>query len=102
PSLTNEAIIEQVLTGEAAAGAVPAGLAAWYLKQHPAAALQVVEVYVGDPDLRWNVAVGLRDSDQALADTVSQALQELARTGPLAPASAKSGVPSREPFPAAP
>jgi polar amino acid transport system substrate-binding protein len=100
PSLTNEEIIQQVLTGEAEAGAVPAAQAAWYLKQHPGAPLQTAEVYVSDPELRWNVAVGLRNADQALADAVTQALQELVRNGTIASTFAKYGVPYREPFPA--
>jgi len=99
PSLTNEEIIQQVLTGEAAAGAVPAALAAWYLKRHPGAPLQITDVYVGDPELRWNVSVGLRNADQALADAVTQVLQELVRNGTIPSTFGKYGVPYREPFP---
>jgi hypothetical protein len=46
------------------------------------------------------VAVGLRNADQALADAVSQVLQDLVRNGTVASTFARYGVPYREPFPA--
>ena len=99
PAFTDEEVIEKVLAGEAAAGAIPAALASWYLKQHPTAPLEVVDVYVTDPDLRWNVAVGLRNADQALADAVSQILQDLSRDGSIESTFSRYGVRYHEPFP---
>jgi polar amino acid transport system substrate-binding protein len=98
PALTDEEVIEKVLAGEAAAGAIPAGLAAWYLKQNPGAPLEVAEVYVSDPELRWNVAVGLRNADQALADAVTQILQDLSRDGSIESAFSRYGVRYHEAF----
>jgi ABC-type amino acid transport substrate-binding protein len=99
PTLTPEEVIEKVLTGEAAAGAIPAALAAWYLKQHPTAPLEISDVYITDPELRWNVAVGLRNADQALADAVSQILQDLSRDGSIESTFSRYGVPYHDPFP---
>jgi polar amino acid transport system substrate-binding protein len=99
PTLAQEEIIEQVVTGQAAGGALPAAFAAWYLREHPAAPLKMIEVYPQDPELRWNVAVGIRNADQALVDAVSAILEGLRQAGTIQSTFAKYGVPYHQPFP---
>jgi polar amino acid transport system substrate-binding protein len=99
PSLAQEDIIDQVVAGQAAGGALPAAFAAWYLREHPAASLKAIEVYAEEPELRWNVAVGIRNTDQALVDAVSVILEGLQRAGTLQSTFAKYGVPYHQPFP---
>ena len=47
-------------------------------------ALRYVHAYDGEPELRWDLAVGLRRSDDALVDAVNEALTRLKRDGNLA------------------
>ena len=99
PTVTDEETVEQVMSGEAAAGAVPALYAGWYVKEHPDAPIKIADGYALEPELRWNVAVGLRNADQALVDAVSQILGDLQRDGTIRAMFAKYGIPYYEPFP---
>jgi polar amino acid transport system substrate-binding protein len=98
PAFTEEELIELILTGQAAAGAVSMPYAGWYLKAHPDAPLKIADGYVLEPDLRWNVAVGLRNADQALIDAVSHVLDDLRRAGTIQATFSKYGVPYYQPF----
>ena len=99
PTLTQEEVFELMLTGQAGAGVLPAAYAGWYLKEHPDAPVKIAEEYKLEPELRWNLAVGLRDADQALVDAVSQILGDLQRDGTIRAMFAKYGIPYYEPFP---
>jgi ABC-type amino acid transport substrate-binding protein len=99
PTLTQEEVFELILTGQAAAGVLPAPYAGWYLKEHPDAPVKIVEGYALEPELRWNLAVGLRNGDQALVDAVSQVLEQLQRDGTIQATFSKYGVPYYQPFP---
>jgi ABC-type amino acid transport substrate-binding protein len=99
PTLTQEEVFELMLTGEALAGVLPAPYAGWYLKEHPAAPIKIAEEYALEQELRWNLAVGLRNSDQALVDAVSQILERLERDGTIQATFSRYGVPYYPPFP---
>ncbi len=94
----NGEIIEAVAKGEVDAGAVVAPHIGWYLKEHPDAPVQMVEGYIPEPDLRWNVAMGLRNPDRALQEAVDQALDRLQQDGTIRSIFAKYGVPYYPPF----
>jgi polar amino acid transport system substrate-binding protein len=64
----------------------------WYLKRHPEGAVKVAEGHVREPELQWNVAVGLRNADEALLNTVNQALDRLLADGTVQGIFAKYGV----------
>src|SRR2546425_9771061 len=66
PAFTEEELVEMVLTGQAAGGAVSLPYAGWYLQEHPNTPLKIAPGDVPEPELRWNIAVGLRNADQAL------------------------------------
>lgn len=72
-----EEIIEAVRRGEAVAGAVVAPYVGWYLKVHPQAGVHVPKGYTPDPEVTWDVAIGLRNADGPLVQAVNQALEEL-------------------------
>ena len=99
PAFTEDELVEMVLTGQAAAAAVSMPYAGWYLKEHPNAALKIADGYVPEPELRWNVAVGVRNADKALLDAVSRVLDALRRDGAIQAAFAKYGVPYYPPYP---
>lgn len=94
----NMEIIEAVEKGEVDAGAVVATYVGWYLKQHPDSPIRIAEGYIPEPDLRWNVAVGLRNADRALKDAVDQALDQLEKDGTIQAILAKYGIPYYPPF----
>jgi polar amino acid transport system substrate-binding protein len=76
-------IIEAVGNGEVSGGMVTEAYLGWYLKSQPGFPVKIAEGYRGDPDLVWNVAVGLRDADPALVDAVNRALDRLITDGAL-------------------
>ncbi len=70
-------IIEAVAKGEVSAGLVSAPYVGWYLKQHAEGAVKIADGYVADPELQWDVAVGLRNADEALLDSVNHTIDRL-------------------------
>jgi ABC-type amino acid transport substrate-binding protein len=87
-----EEIIGAVQRGEAVAGAVVAPYLSWYLKVHPQAGVHVPAGYAPDPELTWDVAVGLRNADGALVQAVNQALEGLIANQTLPGIFARYGV----------
>jgi ABC-type amino acid transport substrate-binding protein len=85
-------ILKAVDNGEAAAGVVTGPYLGWYLRQHPASAVKAVDAYVPPNDLRWNVAVGLRNADDALLQRVNQILDGLVADGTIQGIFAKYGI----------
>ena len=75
--------ILDAVSGEAvAAGLVTGPYVGWYLKQHPGS-VRVVESASPDPELQWNVAVRLLNTDQALVDTMNRLIGELISAGTI-------------------
>lgn len=87
-----EETVEAVRRREAAAGAVVIPYLGWYLRVHPEAGVHVPKGYTPDPELTWDVAVGLRNADGALVQAVNQALEHLIANQTIAPIFAKYGV----------
>jgi len=85
-------ILEAVDKGEAAAGVVTGPYLGWYLQQHPGSAVKAVDTYVPPNDLRWNVAVALRNADDALLQQVNQILDGLLSDGTIQGIFAKYGI----------
>jgi polar amino acid transport system substrate-binding protein len=83
--------------GELDACAVSPATIAYYIQQHPHAGLQYAHAYDSEPELQWNLAVGLRRSDDALVDAVNAALSQLGSDGTLAQIYGRYGVELRRP-----
>lgn len=90
-------MVADLAKGELDACAVSPATIAWYIQQHPEAGLHYAHAYDSEPELRWNVAVGLRRSDEALVQAVNAALAQLAADGTLARIYARYGVEFRRP-----
>jgi len=84
--------------GELDACAVSPASIAYYIHTHPDSGLRYVHAYDAEPELRWNLAVGLRRSDDALLDAVNSALEKLIQDGTLARIYAHYGVDYRQPY----
>jgi ABC-type amino acid transport substrate-binding protein len=69
----------------------------YYIQQHPDSGLRLAYAFDSEPDLRWQVAVGLRKSDQALVDAVNAILDRLIADGTLTRIYQRYGVEHRVP-----
>jgi ABC-type amino acid transport substrate-binding protein len=90
-------MVADLAKGDLDACAVSPATIAWYIRQHPEAGLHYTHAYDSEPELRWNVAVGMRRSDDALVQAVNAALAQLAADGTLAQVYARYGVEFRHP-----
>jgi polar amino acid transport system substrate-binding protein len=86
-----------------AGGEVPAGIASdwylgWYRKTHPDARISVDDDLVLDPDLDYNVAITLRNTDQELVDAVNRILTGLLTDGGMVRIFDKYGIQYRLPL----
>jgi ABC-type amino acid transport substrate-binding protein len=90
-------MIDDLAKGELDACAVSPASIAYYVFKHPDAGLRYVHAYDAEPELRWNLAIGLRRSDDALLDAVNAALDKLIDSGAVARIYARYGVEYRRP-----
>lgn len=91
-------ILDAVSRGEVSGGAVVNTYAGWYLHLQPGDEIQLVDGYVPESDLRWNVAVGLREADQALVDAVNDVLKRRMADGTVKAVFDRYGVPYYPPY----
>ena len=90
-------MVEDLAKGSIDACAVSPATIAYYIHAHPEAHLAYVHAYDNEPELRWNLAVGLRRSDDALVDAVNAALDRLIADGTVERIYARYGVDYRRP-----
>jgi ABC-type amino acid transport substrate-binding protein len=90
-------LVDDLEKGQLHAGAVSSATMSYYIQQHPDSGLQLAYAFDSEPDLRWQVAVGLRKSDQALVDAVNVILDRLIADGTLTRIYQRYGVEHRVP-----
>ena len=90
-------MVADVANGTIAGCAVSPASIAYYIRSHPGTPLHYVHAYDGEPDLRWDLAVGLRRSDAALVEAVNEALSRFIGDGTLAAIYGRYGVDYRQP-----
>jgi polar amino acid transport system substrate-binding protein len=81
PGLFEDELLDMLAKRELAAAAITRTSAEYYNARHPSAKLQLVDLFAGQPDLSWNVAVGLRRPDEALRKAVDAAMAKLIADG---------------------
>ena len=79
-----------------AAAATPLSIG-YYNLAHPGAQMRLVYAYDAVPELSWNLAVGMRRSDEALRDAVNQAVQSMLNDGTFDRIYASYGIEHRPP-----
>jgi polar amino acid transport system substrate-binding protein len=94
----DQEILEALSKGEIAAGAVVNTYAGWRVHLHPDDGIKLVEGYAPESELRWNVAVGLRNADQALIDAVNNSLRQRMADGTIKTIIEQYGIPYYLPF----
>ena len=90
-------LVEDVVKGELYGAAVSTATMSYYILQHPESGLRLVNAFDSEPQLTWEVSVGLRKSDQALVDAVNEVLDRMLADGSLTRIYAKYGVEHRRP-----
>ena len=90
-------MVSDLAKGELDACAVSPATIAYYIGSHAGSGLRYVHAYDAEPEMRWNLSVGLRRSDDTLVDLVNGALDRLMRDGTLARIYATYGVEYRQP-----
>ena len=90
-------MVEDLEKGDLYAIAVSAATMSYYIRQHPDSGLKLAYAFDSEPDLHWEVSVGLRKSDQALVDAVNGVLDKLIADGTLTAIYQRYGVEHRVP-----
>ena len=90
-------LVEDLVKGELYGAAISTATMSYYIFQHPDSGLRLVNAFDSEPQLSWEVSVGLRKSDQALVDAVNEVLDRMLADGSLTRIYAKYGVEHRLP-----
>jgi polar amino acid transport system substrate-binding protein len=94
---TQEEILAAVASKEMSAGIVSDWIFGWYRKTHPESGLRILDSFVFDPDLDYNVAITLRNTDVELLEKVNAILDDLKSDGSLTQLFAGYGITYRAP-----
>jgi polar amino acid transport system substrate-binding protein len=92
PGLFEDEILAMLAKGEIDAAAVTPTSVGYFNLRHPEAKLRLVYAFEGDPDLAWNVAVGMRRPDAALRQAIDAALARLIADGTVKRVYARYGI----------
>jgi polar amino acid transport system substrate-binding protein len=84
PFAFEDEIMDALARGEIDAAAVTPAAIGWFNQSHPNERVRRVPAFEGEPDLNWNVAVGMVSPDDKLRQEVDAALQALLDDGTLA------------------
>jgi polar amino acid transport system substrate-binding protein len=97
PFVFENEIVTALADREIAAAAVTPAAVGWFNHQHAAAPLRVIPAFQSDPDLNWNIAVGMIRPDDKLRERIDAALETLLADGTIAGIYARYGVELRPP-----
>jgi polar amino acid transport system substrate-binding protein len=97
PYAFEQDMLDDLAKGELYGAAASPATIAYYMRQHPEAGIRLVHAYDGEPQLAWNVSVGMRKSDRALVDAVNQVLEKMLADGSITQIYARYGVEHRAP-----
>jgi polar amino acid transport system substrate-binding protein len=92
PGLFEDELLGMLEKREVDAAAVTPASVGYYNLRHPAAKLRLVYLFEDDPDLTWNVAVGMSKPDAALRDAINGALTRLIADGTVKRVYARYGI----------
>jgi polar amino acid transport system substrate-binding protein len=92
-------LIEALAAGKLDGAAVSPQTVGYFNLLHPDQAIRLVPAYEQEPALSWNVAVGMRGSDNALRQKVDSAIERLLADGTIGAIYARYGIEHRPPAP---
>jgi len=97
PYAFEDDIMDALAKGEIDAAAVTPAAIGWFNRSHPDRRVRRIPAFEGDPDLNWNVAVGMVSPDEKLRQGIDAALEELLADGTLSRIYARYDVELRPP-----
>ena len=97
PFAFEDEIMDALAKGEIDAAAVKPTAIGWFNLTHPDGRVRRIPAFEDDPNLNWNVAVGMVSPDEKLRQDVDAALQALLADGTLARIYARYDVELRPP-----
>jgi polar amino acid transport system substrate-binding protein len=92
PFTFEDEMVEAVGKGELDAALVTPATIGYYNSLHKDRPVTLVRAYESTPELRWDVAVGMRKADDALVSAVNQALDRMLAQGTVQQIYASYGV----------
>lgn len=92
PGLFESDLLDLLAKHEVDAAAVTEASIGYYNLRHPKAHFRAVDIFHGDPDLSWNVAIALHKPDPALVQAVDVALTHLIDDGTVTRVYARYGI----------
>jgi ABC-type amino acid transport substrate-binding protein len=92
PGLFEDEVLAMLVKGEVDAAAVSSTSIGYYNFRHPGAKLRLLPAFDGDPELSWNVAVGMRRPDAELRQAIDDALTGMLADGTVKRVFAHYGV----------
>jgi polar amino acid transport system substrate-binding protein len=90
-------MMEALASGALQGAAVSPATIGYFNLTHPNQAVRLVHAYEREPDLSWNVAVGMRGSDEALRQKMDMAVERLLANGTIRDIYARYGIEHRAP-----
>jgi polar amino acid transport system substrate-binding protein len=92
PFVFEDEMMEALASREIEAAAVTPAAVGWFNTNHPDAHIRRVAAFEEDPDLNWNVSVGMVKPDDKLTQRVDAALEAMLADGTIARIYARYGV----------
>jgi polar amino acid transport system substrate-binding protein len=90
-------MLQALASGELEAAAATPLSIGYYNLMHPAAQMRLLYAYDAVPELSWDLAIGMRRSDQLLREAIDRAVQAMLDDGTLEKIYAKYGIEHRPP-----
>jgi polar amino acid transport system substrate-binding protein len=90
-------MLEDLEKGDLYGIAISSAAMSHYISKHPTSGLKIAYAFESEPELTWNVSVGLRNADEQLLDAVNSVLERLIADGTIAAIYRKYGVEHRLP-----
>jgi polar amino acid transport system substrate-binding protein len=97
PFVLEGELMSALANGEVMAAAITPTAIGWYNMVHPDAHIRMIAAFADDPDLNWNLAVGMIGPDNNLRAQIDAALAEMLADGTIARIYARYGIETRPP-----
>jgi polar amino acid transport system substrate-binding protein len=92
PFVFEDEMLDALAGREIEAAAVTPAAVGWFGVNHPELRIRRVAAFQADPDLNWNVAVGMVKPDEKLRERVDAALEAMLADGTIARIYARYGI----------
>ena len=92
PYVFEDEMLEALAAREIEAAAVTPAAVGWFGINHPDVRIRRIAAFESDPDLNWNVAVGMVKPDEKFRERVDAALEAMLADGTIARIYARYGV----------